>query len=140
MDVTYSEFARRMATDFVSTEEIIARRRRVGACFVCGTKSNRCGCIGMYLYKDSNGAYRLKRDCRSTLPYAIITNILLEGEIEILKLNGGKTNEIKINVEDIVDIDIAIRGGADIDDDEKRILSAYITALEYASDLGGIEE
>ena len=151
MDSNYREFARRHAAEFVPTEEIIRRRQRAGACVVCGERSlSRCSCIGVYLYKDQNDEFRLRRDQRSTLPFAIITSVLLEGKIEALKLNQIKgeatapgsrpkfpnNKEITVELGSIVDLDIAVRGEVDIEDGEKRVLTAYLTALEHASDLG----
>jgi len=153
MDLNYKRFTRELrgGGNFASTEEIMTRRRRAGACVICGTLGiDECGCIGMYLYKDKKGVVRLRRDKRSTLPYGIITNILCaEGAIEILVLHQiparkhrnaefdyPNNNETKLLLEEIIDLDIAVRGGADIDEEERRILSDYLAALENASDLG----
>jgi hypothetical protein len=151
MDESYRDFARRNAVEYVSAEEIIRRRQRVGACIICGrTGQVECGCIGVYLYKDDTGRFRLKRDCRATLPCAIVTATLPhQGQIEAILLNMAPNNSkenypyndiFKLSLEDIVDLDVAIRGGVNIDEEEKRNLSLYLTALEEASDLREIEE
>ena len=138
MDASYREFERRMNSEFTPTAEIIRRRRRAGCCIVCGgNNTGRCGCVGVYLYRDENDGYRLRRDRRSTLPCGIITNILLEGEVEVLRFGvyKNRSSEIKVPIESIVDLELAIRGGVDVGDDEKRLLSSYLTALEHTSDL-----
>lgn len=158
MDLSYKRFMRRVAAEYVSAAEIISRRKRAGACIMCGSLGqDKCDCVGMYLYKDENDSYRLRRNKRSTLPFAIVTNILpLKGVLEVLELSpikaraqrGGTntardacyltTKEIEVSLDQIIDLDTAVRLGVDIEESEKRVLTHYLTALEHASDLGAI--
>jgi len=142
MDASYREFARREATEFVPIEEIIRRRLRVGACIICATQgAKECPCIGVYVYQDKNKKFHLRRNKRSTLPYGIITNVLCnEAAVVILKLHGGVSSPGYLRVSDILDIEIAIRDGIDINEKERRALTRYISALEEASDLGTEEQ
>jgi hypothetical protein len=150
MDREFRNFARKQTIELVSAEEIITRRVRAGVCPLCARSyEDRCPCIGSYVYIDENELFRLRRDRRSTLPCGIVTGVVerafkvlifsaaafdrIEGEIISKKKDPSREKDIKF--EDIVDLDVAVLDGVDIDEAEKRMLSDYITALEQSGDL-----
>ncbi len=139
MDLSYQQFMRRAAAEYVSADEIISRRLRAGACVMCGSfGQDKCGCVGMYLYKDEDESFRLRRNKRSTLPHGIVTNVLpAKGALEVLIL-WPRSDEVEVPLDQIIDLDTAVRNGVDISEKEKRVLSRYLTALEHASDLGAM--
>lgn len=140
MDNDYREFLRNESSSFVGPDELITKRRRAGLCIICASppvdsedEEDGCPCLGVYIYKNKNGEFRLSRDERSTLPFGIVTGVdnTLVG-FNIMGINGGNSSFVKFS--DVQDGDKVILNGLDIPESEKRHLSRYINALDEAAD------
>jgi len=139
MDSSFREFCRRAEVDFVPVEELITRRIRAGRCAICAMRiDRRCGCIGVYIYKnpiDPKSSFRLQRNEKSTLPYGVVTSVdSFTRHVGVLKFHPME--EEQIGFENIVDFEIAVMGGVDVGDREKRALGEYLDALESSGEIG----
>tara|TARA_R100001244_G_scaffold132233_2_gene107631 strand:- start:561 stop:983 length:423 start_codon:yes stop_codon:yes gene_type:complete len=136
MDSKSREQQRNEEIDYSSVEEIMHRRLRALRCVVCNSyETESCACVNRYIYKDTSGSFRIKRDNKSTLPHGVITAVEGFGfkYVGILAGHMGDEEEF-VWLENVVDINPFILGELAIGEEEKKRLVDYWSALFHASE------